>query len=177
MTGRQVYAYSSQTRDPTYGVSRGRSFSQQSYCVLFGPTKLIAQWWRIQELQKGGARSRRGRIFRSGVCFDAPSHISYLFVARVVNKINNVNIVYWQKSKYMRVIQSNLQKQTRNFFSKRGGGASGVPTRRSWIRFCHCWLSLPFHPYYACSKNKVSIDVKFKSNNWDHNKQEVLMTG
>ena len=122
MTGRQVYAYSSQTRDPTYGVSRGRSFSQQSYCVLFGPTKLIAQWWRIQELQKGGgARSRRGRIFRSGVCFDAPSHISYLFVARVVNKINNVNIVYWQKSKYMRVIQSNLQKQTRNFFSKRGG--------------------------------------------------------
>ena len=54
MTGRQVYAYSSQTRDPTYGVSRGRSFSQQSYCVLFGPTKLIAQWWRIQELQKGG---------------------------------------------------------------------------------------------------------------------------
>ena len=27
----------------------------------------------------GGARSRRGRIFRSGVCFDAPSHIPYVF--------------------------------------------------------------------------------------------------
>ena len=50
--------------------------------------------WRIQEFQNGRARSRRGRIFRSGVCFDAPSHIPYLFVARVVNKINNVNIVY-----------------------------------------------------------------------------------
>ena len=50
----------------------------------------------IQEFQKagGGGRSQRGRIFRSGVCFDAPSHIPYLFVARVVNKINNVNIVY-----------------------------------------------------------------------------------
>ena len=46
----------------------------------------------------GGARSRRGRIFRSGVCFDAPSHISYVFVARVVNKIHNVNIVYWLNS-------------------------------------------------------------------------------
>ena len=42
----------------------------------------------------GGGRSRRGRNFRSGYCFDAPSHIPYLFVARVVNKINNVNIVY-----------------------------------------------------------------------------------
>ena len=46
-----------------------------------------------------GVRSRRGRIFRSGVCFDidAPSNIPYVFVARVVNKIhnvNNVNIVY-----------------------------------------------------------------------------------
>ena len=39
-------------------------------------------------------RSRRGRIFRSGVCFDAPSHIPYVFVARVVNKIHNVNIGY-----------------------------------------------------------------------------------
>ena len=33
-------------------------------------------------------------IFNSGVCFDAPSHILYLFVARVVNKIRNGNIVY-----------------------------------------------------------------------------------
>ena len=45
--------------------------------------------WRIQEFQGGG----RDRIFRSGACFDAPSHIPYLFVARVVNKINNVNFV------------------------------------------------------------------------------------
>ena len=42
----------------------------------------------------GGARSRCGRIFKSGVCFDAPSHIPFVFVARVVNIIHNVNIVY-----------------------------------------------------------------------------------
>ena len=47
------------------------------------------QWW-LQEFQNGG-----GAVpFRSGVCFDAPSHIPYVFVARVVNKIHNVNIVY-----------------------------------------------------------------------------------
>ena len=54
---------------------------------------------RIQWLVRhsGGSRNfrggGRGRIFRSGGCFDAPSHIPYLFVARVVNKINNVNFV------------------------------------------------------------------------------------
>ena len=41
-----------------------------------------------------GAWSRRGRIFRSWVCFDAPSHIPYVFAARVVNEIHNVNIGY-----------------------------------------------------------------------------------
>ena len=44
-----------------------------------------------QEFQNGGGR---GRIFRSGVCFDAPSHIPYVFAARVVDKIHTVNIVY-----------------------------------------------------------------------------------
>ena len=44
--------------------------------------------------KRGEARSRRGRIFRSGVRFDAPSHILYVFVARVMNKIHNANIVY-----------------------------------------------------------------------------------
>ena len=38
--------------------------------------------------KRGGGRSRRGRILRSKVCFDAPSHISYVFVRRVVNKIH-----------------------------------------------------------------------------------------
>ena len=68
--------------------------------------------WRIQEFQNGGgARSRRGRIFRSGVCFDAPSHILYVFVARVVYKIHKINTVYLLKSKYMRVIQSNFYQK------------------------------------------------------------------
>mgnify|MGYP003687743377 CR=1 FL=1 len=48
-------------------------------------------------IYSGGSRNFKGgggRIFGSGVCFDAPSHIPYVFVARVVNKIHNVNIVY-----------------------------------------------------------------------------------
>ena len=60
--------------------------------------------------KRGGGRSLRGRIFRSGVCFDAPSHIPYVFEARVVNKIQNVNIVYLLISKDMRVIQSKFTK-------------------------------------------------------------------
>ena len=66
------------------------------------------------KLTSGGSRNfntgGRGRIFRSGVCFDVPSHILYVFVARVVNKIHNINTVYLLKSKYMRVIQSNKNK-------------------------------------------------------------------
>ena len=76
-------------------------------------------------ISKRGVRSWRGRMFRSGVCFDAPSHIPYVFVARVVNKIHNVNIVYWLISKYMRVIRQHLQKQTRSFFKTGGGGGGG----------------------------------------------------
>ena len=89
--------------------------------------------WRIQEFHNGGARSRRGRIFRSGVCFDAPSHELFVFVARVVDKIHTVKIVYWLKSKYFRVIQSKFTKTNPKFFSKRGGAR---PARRSWIRLC-----------------------------------------
>ena len=40
----------------------------------------------ISKLGGGGG----GRIFRSKVCFDAPSHIPYVFVAKVVNKIHNI---------------------------------------------------------------------------------------
>ena len=54
----------------------------------------IKTQWRIQEFQNQGARSRRGRILRSVFCFDAPLHIHYVFVARVMNKIHIVNIVY-----------------------------------------------------------------------------------
>ena len=89
--------------------------------------------WRIQEFQNGGGG--RGRIFRSWVCFDAPSHIPYVFVARAVNKIHNVNIVYLLKSKYMHVIQLKFTKTNPSIFSKRvGGGAC-----RSWIRLWSYW--------------------------------------
>ena len=83
--------------------------------------------WRIQEFQNQGARSRLSRILRSGVCFDAPSHIHYVFVASVVNKIHIVNIVYWLKSKYMRVIQSNFTKTPPPQFFQTGGRAPGSP--------------------------------------------------
>ena len=46
---------------------------------------------RIQEFQNGEGGSRRGRILRSKVCFDAPSHIPYVFVRIVVNNIHIVN--------------------------------------------------------------------------------------
>ena len=46
---------------------------------------------RIQEFQNGGARSRRGRILRSKVCFDASLLLPYVFVRRVVNNIHIVN--------------------------------------------------------------------------------------
>ena len=46
---------------------------------------------RIQEFQNGGARSRRGRILRSKVCFDASLQIPYVFVRRVVNNIHILN--------------------------------------------------------------------------------------
>ena len=62
--------------------------------------------WRIQEFQNGGAGCPGAVEFLDlGVCFDAPSHIPYVFVARVVNKIHNINTVYLLKSKYKRVIQ------------------------------------------------------------------------
>ena len=51
--------------------------------------------WRIQKFQNGeGGGPGAVEFLRSGVCFDATSHIPYVFVARVVNKIHNVNIVY-----------------------------------------------------------------------------------
>ena len=82
---------------------------------------------RIQEFQNRGARSRRGRILGSGVCFDVPSHIPYVFVVSVVDNIHIVNIVCWPKSKYMRVIQSKCTKTN--------------PYTGWTISFQHCWNS------------------------------------
>ena len=87
--------------------------------------------WRIQELKNGGGRGPGAVEF----CFDNPSHIPYVLVDRVVNKIHNVNIVYWLKSKYMRVIQLKFTKTNPIFFFKTGGEGA----RRSWIRLC-IWI-------------------------------------
>ena len=45
---------------------------------------------RIHEFQNGGGVNCGGRILRSKVCFDAPSHIPYVFVIRIVNNIHIV---------------------------------------------------------------------------------------
>ena len=56
----------------------------------------INNQWRIQECQKGGGGRGPGALefLGLGFVFDAPSHIPFVFVARVVNKIHNVNNVY-----------------------------------------------------------------------------------
>ena len=75
--------------------------------------------WRISRNFKTG---ERGRILRSGVCFDrAPSHIRYIFVVRVVNKIHTVNIVCWLKSP---VIVKIYKKTNTKHFSNLGGRSS-----------------------------------------------------
>ena len=71
-------------------------------------------------ISKPGARSRRGRFLRSGVCFDALSRIPYVFVVRVVNKIQIVNIVNWQKSKYKLVSPLQFTNTNPKTFSKQG---------------------------------------------------------
>ena len=63
--------------------------------------------------------SRGGRIFRSRVCFDAPSHIPYVFVARVVNKIHKCK--HFKKSICV-LYSPNLQNKPLNFFFKTGEG-------------------------------------------------------
>ena len=51
---------------------------------------------RIQKFQKGGGgRSRRGRTLRFKVCFDAPSHIPFVFFRWVVNNKHIVNTACW----------------------------------------------------------------------------------
>ena len=62
--------------------------------------------WRFQEFHKTGGRGP-GAVEFLGLGF---VFILYVFGARVVNKIHIVNIVYWIKSKYMRVIQSKFTK-------------------------------------------------------------------
>ena len=45
-----------------------------------------------RNLKTGGRCPGAVLFFRSGDCFDAPSHISYAFVVSVENKVHIVNI-------------------------------------------------------------------------------------
>ena len=82
---------------------------------------------RIQEFQNGGGgRSRRGRFLRSKVCFDAPSHISYVFVRRSNEWYTYCKHCMLTKIKifaFLRLYNENLQKQVPFFFKRGGGGA------------------------------------------------------
>ena len=52
-----------------------------------------------------------GLLFRSGDCFDAPSHTPYAFVVRVENKIHIVNIACCMVTMiFMRVMESKFLK-------------------------------------------------------------------
>ena len=55
---------------------------------------------------KSGGRGPGGLDFLGLGFVLMPLHTYYVFVARVVNKIHNINTVYLLKSKNMRVIQS-----------------------------------------------------------------------
>ena len=69
----------------------------------------------------------------SGVCFDAPSQIPYVFVVRLEKKIHTVHIACWLQLhvQYMLVMPSKLKKnKPKNIFKQ------GVCTLQSWIRLC-----------------------------------------
>ena len=107
--------------------ARGPGFKSRTSPIIFlffFTTHVTGQTqWRIQEFQngRGGVQSRRGRIFRSGVCFDAPSHIPYVFVARVVNKnclLNKIKV-------YARYTVKIYKNKPVILFQK-GGGTPGA---------------------------------------------------
>ena len=134
------------------------------YLRLSNSTRKRDNQWRIQEFQHRGARSRRGRILKSWVCFEAPLHMPYVFVVRVVNKLHVVNIVCWLKSsKYIRVIQSNFTKTTPNFFSNRGARGRRAGPRSAYDNSGVFVLKCDYHfiPVYHvisgfCSNFRIS---------------------
>ena len=90
----------------------------------------------ISKRGRGGAQSWRGRILSTKVCFDAPSHIPYVFVRRVVNNIHIVNTACWPKSKYLRIYNENLQKQVPCFFSNGEGTPPSAPVLDPPLQLC-----------------------------------------
>ena len=81
--------------------------------------------WRIQEFQNREARSQRGRIFGSGVCFDAPLHIPYGFLSE------NSEYTTYGKHCLSTTIKVYECYKTNPPSFKQGGVR---PARWSWIR-------------------------------------------
>ena len=85
-----------------------------------------------RNFKTGGCSSGAVEFLGMGFCLEATSHIPYVFVVRVVNKIHVVNIVSWLKSKFMRVIQSEFTPKPRIFFQTGGRASTGSAFAYSW---------------------------------------------
>ena len=96
-----------------------------------------------RNFKTGGGGSRCGRILRSKVCFDAPSHIPYVLVRRVVN--NNYKIEVFA---YIQWFTKTSQT----------GGGGGRLARRSWIRLCTHWHVHPhIHKLSVCTGARFEL--------------------
>ena len=82
-------------------------------------------------ISKPGARSRCGNILRSGICFDALSHIPYVFVVRVVDINTYCKHCMLTKIKVYACYTVNIYNNTPppKKFKPRGARLA----RRSWI--------------------------------------------
>ena len=97
------------------------------------PLEMLIDQGRIQEFQnRGGGGAITGRKNFGGVGIVLlPLHKIYLFVVRVENERNIVNIHVDYAWYVVKVYKNNP------LFFKQGGAR---PVRRSWIRLCWCCL-------------------------------------
>ena len=63
-----------------------------------------------RNFKTGGRGPGAVESYGSGDCFDAPSHITYWFLVRIVNKIHIVNIVCRLQSEYKIICVLHKQK-------------------------------------------------------------------
>ena len=108
-----------------------------------------------------------------------PQHIHYVFVASIVDKIHTVDIVYWLKSKYMRVKPSKSTKTNPYFFFK-GGGAPSSPVLDPPLGTCGSnwtsdkWLWRQMSYYIFVSVEISCIQASFWVENQDDDFAKII---